>query len=425
MALRSWGRLPAPPAADERWWADRAADLPAVAGTLLAYGNGRSYGDVGLNSGATLLHTRGIDRFIAFDEASGVLRCEAGVLLAEILDVFVPRGWFLPVTPGTRFVTVGGAIANDVHSKNHHRAGSFGCHVRRFELLRSDGSRRVCAPDENADWFAATIGGLGLTGLITWVELALKRISGVGIAAENTRFTGLDEFFVINAEAEARHEYTVAWIDCLAATPRGIFIAGDHSGGHGVVVAARKPMSFPLTPPISLVNGLSLRAFNQAYFHRRLPARPLLHYAPFFYPLDGVLHWNRLYGRQGFYQYQFVLPMQARSALGDVLQAIARSGQGSFLAVLKTFGDVPSTGLLSFPMPGVTLALDFPNRGAATLALFDRLDAIVGAAGGRLYAAKDARMSGDFFRRSYPRLDEFVPFIDAKFSSDFARRVLT
>ncbi|MEO8410895.1 MAG: FAD-binding oxidoreductase, partial [Propionivibrio sp.] len=210
--LRSWGRLPSAPAAREIAWSDRRAPLPAAEGSLLAYGNGRSYGDVGLNSCATLLHTRGLDRFIAFDADTGVLTCEAGVLLSEILEIFVPRGWFLPVTPGTRFVTVGGAVANDVHSKNHHRAGTFGCHVRGFELLRSDGSRRRCSPDENADWFAATIGGLGLTGLITWVELALKPIPGVGIAVKNSRFTGLDRFFALDAAAAAKHEYTVAWI---------------------------------------------------------------------------------------------------------------------------------------------------------------------------------------------------------------------
>ena len=425
MSLRSWGQLPAQQANEERWCSDRTAALPGVDGTLLPYGNGRSYGDVGLNSGGTLLHTRGMDRFIAFDEVSGVLVCEAGVLLSEILDVFVPRGWFLPVTPGTRFITVGGAIANDVHSKNHHGAGTFGCHVRRFELLRSDGSRRICALHENADWFAATIGGLGLTGLITWVEMRLKRISGVGIAVENKRFNGLNEFFTLNAQAEARHEYTVAWIDCLAATPRGVFMAGDHSEGCGAKITAQKtPLSVPLTPPLSLINGLSLRSFNQAYYHRPLSEKSVVHYAPFFYPLDGILHWNRLYGRRGFFQYQFVLPMAAREALVDVLHSIAASGQGSFLAVLKTFGDVPSPGILSFPMPGVTLALDFPNRGDDTLALFDRLDAIVNAAGGRLYAAKDARMSREFFQHSYLRINEFIPFIDPKFSSDFARRVL-
>lgn len=426
MTLTSWGRLPVRPAAEERWVADRAAGLPHSEGSLLAYGNGRSYGDVGLNSDGTLLHTRGLDRFIAFDATTGVLRCEAGVLLSEILDLVVPRGWFLAVTPGTRLVTLGGAIANDVHSKNHHGAGTFGCHVRAFELLRSDGSRRVCTPLDNADWYAATIGGLGLTGLITWAEIALRPIASVAIAVDNARFDGLDEFFALNAAAEAAHEYTVAWIDCLAARPRGVFMAGDHAGAGqgGACRAPRAPLAVPLAPPFSLINALSLRAFNFAYYHKPLAARALTHYAPFFYPLDGIAHWNRLYGRQGFFQYQFVVPIKERAALDEIFATIARSGQGSFLAVLKTFGARRSPGLLSFPMPGMTLALDFPNGGARTLALFGRLDAIVDAAGGRLYAAKDARMSGAFFRRAYPRLEDFLPYVDPAFSSNFWRRVL-
>ena len=426
MTLSSWGRLPAQPAAEERWVADRAAALPRSAYRLLAYGNGRSYGDVGLNSGGALLHTRGLDRFIAFDAATGVLRCEAGVLLSEILDLVVPRGWFLAVTPGTRFVTLGGAIANDVHSKNHHGAGAFGCHVRAFELLRSDGARRVCSPSENADWFAATIGGLGLTGLITWAEIALRPITGVAVTVENARFDGLDEFFALNDAAEAAHEYTVAWIDCLAARPRGVFMAGDHAGADAEPAkcrAPRAPLLVPFAPPFSLINALSLRAFNLAYYHKPLPPRALTHYAPFFYPLDGVAHWNRLYGRRGFFQYQFVVPLNERAALDEIFATIARSAQGSFLAVLKTFGSRASPGLLSFPMPGMTLALDFPNGGARTRALFDRLDAIVAAAGGRLYAAKDARMSGNLYRRGYPRLGEFLPYVDPAFSSNFWRRV--
>lgn len=423
MTLTSWGQLPASPAAIERWWNDRSAPLPADGHRMLAYGNGRSYGDVGLNGEGLLLHTRGMDRFIAFDAESGVLTCEAGVLLSEILAHFVPRGWFLPVTPGTRFVTVGGAVANDVHSKNHHGGGTFGCHVRRFELLRSDGQRLVCSPAENAEWFGATIGGLGLTGLITWVELALKPIRSAYIEVENTRFFGLDEFFSVNADAEARHEYTVSWIDCLTSPLRGIFMAGDHATEGGFGQPLREALSVPLTPPISLINRLSLRAFNTAYFRRPLAARQTVHYAPFFYPLDGVLHWNRIYGRRGFFQYQFVIPMAERAALDDILAAIAASGQGSFLAVLKTFGAKPSPGILSFPMEGLTLALDFPNLGPRTLDLFARLDAIVAAAGGRLYPAKDARMSGAFFRQTYRRLDEFRPFVDPRFSSDFARRV--
>lgn len=364
MSLRAWGRLPAMPARKELWWRERAAALPSAPDKLLAYGNGRSYGDVCLNSGGTLLRARGLDRLIAFDETSGALTCEAGVLLSEILEVFLPRGWFLPVTPGTRFVTVGGAIANDVHSKNHHGAGTFGCHVRRLELLSSDGSRRLCSPRENADLFAATIGGMGLTGLMTWVELALKPVPSAYVDVENTRFADLDEFFALNAEAEAKHEYVVAWVDCLAAAPRGIFMAGDHAPQGGFVLRDGARFGAPFTPPFSLVNGLSLRAFNAAYYNRPLAARQIVHYAPYFYPLDGIRDWNRMYGPRGFFQYQCVIPMAERAAVDTVFRTIAESGRGSFLAVLKTFGEKASPGMMSFPMHGVTLALDFPNGGA-------------------------------------------------------------
>ncbi|MBI2306727.1 MAG: FAD-binding oxidoreductase [Rhodocyclales bacterium] len=421
--LSAWGNLGWPPAAEVRRCGERGAPLPAVAGTLLPYGNGRSYGDSCLNPGGTLLAMRGLDRFIAFDAGSGVLACEAGVLLADILAVFVPRGWFLPVTPGTRYVTVGGAIANDVHGKNHHAAGGFGAQVRSFELLRSDGSRRRCSPTDNADWFAATVGGLGLTGVITQAELQLRRIGGNAIAVHNRRFTGLDEFFAANAEAEHAHEYAVAWIDCLAKTPRGVLMGGNHVDAE--LPAPRGERNVPLTPPFSCINGLSLRAFNAAYYGKPWPTAQTVHYQPYFYPLDAIGHWNRIYGPRGFYQYQSVVPpAAAREATGEMLAAIAASGQGSFLAVLKNFGARPSPGLLSFPMPGTTLALDFPNHGAATLALFERLDAIVRAAGGRLYPAKDARMPAAMFRAGYPRLAEFTSYVDPKFSSGFWRRVM-
>lgn len=419
----AWGRLGWPPAAEVRALAGRGAPLPDVAGTLLPYGNGRSYGDSCLNPGGTLLTLRGLDRFIAFDADTGVLACEAGTLLADILDLAVPRGWFLPVTPGTRYVTVGGAIANDVHGKNHHAAGSFGAHVLSFELLRSDGSRRRCSPLENADWFAATVGGLGLTGVVTQAELQLKRIAGNAVAVRNARFTGLDEFFALNAEAEKRHEYAVAWIDCLAKTPRGVLMGGDHADAD--LPAPRGGKSVPLTPPCSLINNASLRAFNAAYYGKPWPTAETVHYRPYFYPLDAIGQWNRIYGPRGFYQYQSVVPpAAAREATAEMLAAIAASGQGSFLAVLKNFGERPSPGLLSFPMAGTTLALDFPNRGAPTLKLFERLDAIVRAAGGRLYPAKDARMPAAMFRAGYPRLGEFTSRVDPKFSSGFWRRVM-
>ncbi|MES2772288.1 MAG: FAD-binding oxidoreductase [Pseudomonadota bacterium] len=437
MSRRAWGRLPppsavAPFASKEQNLIDRHAELPKTEGSLLAYGNGRSYGDVCLNHQGTLLLTRPLQRFIAFDRAHGVLRCEAGVLLADVLALCVPQGWFLPVTPGTRFVTLGGALANDVHGKNHPSAGTFGRHVRCFELLRSDGSRRVCSPTTHSEWFAASIGGLGLTGLITWLEIQLKPIDSPCLRLSNTRFQGLDEFFALN-EAQTQNasttaEHTVAWIDCLATTPRGIFMTAEHVAN--TVATAAKLRSPKTTSSLALpelpfapINRYSLKLLNAAYYHRPLPAQAVVHYLPFFYPLDRLREWNRLYGRAGFYQYQCVLPWPARAALAELLQQIARSAQGSFLAVLKAFGALPSPGLLSFPMPGVTLALDFPNRGAPSLALFERLDAIVSAAGGRVYAAKDARMSGAFFRRSYPEFERFSAYVDPKFSSDFWRRI--
>lgn len=430
-AGQSWGRYPH---ATQTLLpiADRAAALPAFAGNALPRGNGRSYGDSCLNPDGTLLCARGLDRFIGFDPASGLLRCEAGVTLAEIIDLALPQGWFLPVTPGTRYVTVAGAIANDVHGKNHHRTGNFGHHVRAFELLRSDGSRRLCTLHDDAEgWFVATVGGLGLTGLITWAEIQLRRVPGPALETENIRFGSLDEFFALSATSADSHEYSVAWIDCLAsgrARGRGHFTRADHCAGlpEERPASPGKGLAMPMTPPVSLVNKLSLRPFNALYYWRQ-PARSkrrLSHVLPFFYPLDGIRHWNRMYGPRGFLQYQCVLPpATARDGVDALLAEIARSGSGSFLAVLKEFGDVPARGMLSFPRPGTTLALDFPNDGADVLRLLERLDRIVDAADGALYPAKDARMSAASFQRAYARWQDFSRYLDPRFSSGFWRRV--
>ena len=427
---QSWGRYPKVRQALLPL-SDRRAPLPNFQGTALPYGNGRSYGDSCLNPDGTLLHARGLDRYIAFEPATGVLRCEAGVTLAEILDLAVPQGWFLPVTPGTRYVTVGGAIANDVHGKNHHRAGTFGHHVLRIELLRSDGSRSVLVPGDASGLFEATVGGLGLTGVITWAESRLRRLPGPWLESEAIRVGDLDEFFALAAESAATHEYTVAWVDCLAqgrSLGRGHFLRADHAPGEaGAVPPRASRLSMPMAPPFSLVNRLSLKPFNWLYYHRQIKRtkRGSSHYVPYFYPLDGIGHWNRMYGPRGFLQHQCVLPPGAsREGVAEMLKTIASSGTGSFLAVLKEFGDRLSLGMLSFPRPGTTLALDFPNAGDGTFKLLDRLDAIVASAGGAVYPAKDARMSGALFRDAFPQWQAFSEYIDPRFSSGLWRRVM-
>jgi FAD/FMN-containing dehydrogenase len=399
--------------------------------TVLPYGNGRSYGDSCLNVGAGLLHARSLDRFISFDAGSGVLCCEAGVLLADILRLAVPSGWFVPVTPGTCYVTVGGAIANDVHGKNHHGAGTFAKHVRRMELLRSDGTRTQCSSTENFEWFAATVGGLGLTGIITWAEIQLRRIPGPYMDVETIRFANLDEFLALCSESDRDYEYTVAWVDCAgrgSRLGRGVLQRANHASWDVDPGRRRSSrLSIPFMPPVSLINTASLRTFNSVYFHshRRGCKRTRKDFAPFFYPLDGILHWNRLYGPRGMYQYQCVIPPAAGpEATRDLLETIARSGLGSFLSVLKVFGPLTSPGMLSFPREGITLALDFPNRGARLGRLFTALDSIVSSAGGRLYPAKDGRMPGTLFRSGYPRWSEFSRYIDPMCCSTFWRRVM-
>jgi len=428
----SWGNYPK---AEQRMrrlhWRDD--DLPSdeEGSTLLPRGLGRSYGDSCLNDGGTLLDTTRLNHLIAFDHEAGILRCEAGVSLADILEIVVPHGWFLPVTPGTKFVTVGGAVANDIHGKNHHRAGTFGCFVTRFELLRSDGRRLICSPADNDALFRATIGGLGLTGLLTWVEFRLKRVESALIDVESVRFNELDEFFELATASDARFEYTVAWVDSLARGSelgRGFFFRGNHAPStNGAAPAPRRlSLTVPFHAPGFLLNGWTLRAFNTLYYNRQRERtiRRRTHYDPFFYPLDSMGYWNRLYGRRGFMQYQCLVPHEGgHDAVRALFSRISASAEGSFLTVLKVFGDAASPGLLSFPSPGTTLALDFANRGRSTLALLEELDSIVRRHGGRVYPAKDARMSVTSFQAYFPAWREFAPFVDPAFSSGFWRRV--
>lgn len=433
--LESWGRYPTvQQTSKELVWVSDPVDF-SISGSVLPYGVGRSYGDCCLNDGGTVLVTRRLDRFISFDKSRGVLRCESGVTLAAILKLIVPEGWFLPASPGTQFVTVGGAIANDIHGKNHHKAGTFGRYVLQFELLRSDGERLICSPQQNQELFKATISGLGLTGLILWVEFQLKKIETQWISEESIKFGSLDEFFEISADSSHRFEYTVAWLDCLSAGSafgRGIFMRGNHALKSECAAADPKRgvgglLSVPFDLPNFVLNRHSIRIFNALYYNKQLnkERRFINHYQPFFYPLDAIGHWNRIYGKRGFFQFQCVVPSEpGQPKLKALLKEIVDSGEGSFLAVLKEFGSIESPGMMSFPRPGVTLALDFANNGDKTLALLTRLDNAVAEGGGCVYPAKDATMSGRNFKQYFPRWQEFSRHIDPKFSSTFWRRVM-
>ena len=428
--VSSWGRLSADPhhvvgLSDPR----KVREALACGGAPgVAHGMGRSYGDACLNPQGTLWLTTGLDHFIAFDDRTGRLVCEAGVLLCDIQRLAVPRGWILPVTPGTQLVTVGGAIANDVHGKNHHVLGAFGDHFQRLTLLRTDGETIECGADERPDWFAATVGGVGLTGVIVQAEIQLRRIPGPWLETEALPYANLDEFFQLADDSEAQWEHTVSWIDCIPGSGgRGVFMRGNPVAAKRQPAPPGRQLTMPIVPPVSLVNRLSLRPFNMAYYHLKKwrAGRAVTHYEPFFYPLDNLLEWNRMYGPRGFFQYQSVVPRGvARDAVQSMLQEIARFGDGSFLAVLKTFGNRTPVGMLSFAQPGATLALDFPNHGEHTQKLFARLDAIVAEARGRIYLAKDARMPRALFEAGYPRLPEFLKYRDLGISSGLSRRLM-
>lgn len=408
MNVHGWGRYPrldaqlAFPAT-----AAQCADVLAQRPSLIARGLGRSYGDSSL--APQMLCTRHLDMLQAFDAATGTLTCAAGTTLDEILRVFVPRGWFLPVTPGTRFVTVGGAIASDVHGKNHHVDGSFSQHVTQIDLLLGNGERVRASAGEHADLFGATCGGMGLTGIILSATLRLKPIRSSEIVETTLKLPDLASVLAAFAE-NAAAPYSVAWIDCLArgaALGRSLLMLGEHAPGGALDVQEQAPRPVPVELPAALMNRFTAQAFNGLYYGRVRQPRSTrrVPFEPYFYPLDALADWNRLYGRGGFVQYQFVLPRGAEAGLREVLQHIADAGQGAFLAVLKAFG--PGNGHpLSFPQEGYTLAVDFKAE-PAVFELLDRLDGIVLQHGGRHYLAKDARMSEATFKAGYPRWPEF------------------
>ncbi len=427
MQIHSWGRyFRVEQKLHHADWSTEVARAFDEPGLILAHGLGRSYGDSCLNEGANLLITTGFDRFLGANWDLGLVRCAAGMSLDTLLKEAVPRGFFVPVTPGTKYVTVGGAVANDVHGKNHHSMGTFGRHVVSFELIRSTGERLVCSPTQNSELFAATIGGLGLTGIMTWIDIQLLKIPSSDIDAEVVKFKSFEEFLELSEASDKDFVYTVAWFDCMQTQDRGHFIRGNHSKESRELKPHRDPkLLVPIEFPGWALNPLTMKAFNKLYYNRIVGQIKTMrqHYEPFFYPLDAIHHWNRIYGKRGFFQYQIVLPPGEEAAFQKILARIRSSQQGSFLAVLKTFGSLPSPGILSFPMAGTTLTLDFPNRGAKTGKLFAELEDEVLEHGGRFYPAKDSVMSPRAFRASYPRLGEFLSWLDPRCSSSFWRRV--
>jgi FAD/FMN-containing dehydrogenase len=432
--ILSWGRHPnQPQVGSELGWRGEAGEVFSQAaaefGSTLPFGNGRSYGDSCLAVSGCVIETRRMNRVIEFDRARGTFCAESGITLEEILHIVVPAGWFLAVTPGTQHATLGGAIANDVHGKNHHKQGTFGGHVKEFGLLRSDDGYSACAPDTNPNMFNATIGGLGLTGLILWARIQLIPIASAQINTQTIRFESLLEFFELSERLDDQHEYSVAWIDCLAKgaqAGRGVYFFGDHAPYGELTTQSRRPIAMGVTPPVSLINKYSLAAFNEVYW-RKHSAKPVMgrcEYEPFFYPLDRISGWNRMYGPRGFQQYQCVIPeAEAYSAMTEILKAISDFRQGSFLAVLKRCGRAESPGLISFPMPGISLALDFPQTGELETKLFKVLDGIVRTARGRLYPAKDAHMKGDDFKIFYPNWQQLEIRRDPQLNSLFWKRV--
>lgn len=397
-------------------------------GPYLSIGNGRSYGDVGLNSDGLVHMSSKNNNFLSFDPNTGILCAEAGVLLGTIQHLFAPRGWLLPVTPGTQFVTLGGAVANDVHGKNHHSQGSFGHHIENIKLLRSDLGVVECSPLEEQELFRATIGGLGLTGTILAVELRLRKVTSSWLDCKAHSFNSLSEFFALSKKFDSQYEYSVSWVDSTSKINRvrGWSFFANHSE-YDAKIKRKKKQTFPFDPPVSMINRTTTNLFNKLYFHVQKNKKKGYRedFETYFYPLDALSNWNKIYGKRGFYQYQSVIPEAcAQDATQEMFDVIAKSNQGSFLMVLKNFGEAENKGLLSFPLPGVTLAMDFPNRGVDTLNLFNRLDYIVNSASGRLYLAKDNRMPREIFLNGYKNIEQFNLQRDPAISSNLSRRLL-
>jgi len=415
--IANWGNYPVIET-DEKTFSqkEQLSDILVNNDGIIARGNGRCYGDASLakNTISTLKY----DKILSFDTEKGIFECQAGLTLDQILEVIVPKGWFLPVTPGTKFITVGGAVASDVHGKNHHVDGCFSAHVLEMDVLLADGTTMTCSARMNSDLFWATCGGMGLTGVITRVKFDLKKIETSYIKQKQIKASNLEEIIEL-FEKYKHYTYSVAWIDCLKKGKhfgRSILMLGEHAKIEDLDESKKKdPLKFPkkkqITFPFNLpsfvLNQFTVKAFNFLFYGKNFKKEinNVVSYEPFFYPLDAILHWNRGYGKKGFVQYQFVLPLESKQGLIEILKRISDEGLGSFLAVLKVFGK--QDDLISFPKEGYTLALDFPVRNNL-FKFLDELDKIVLSHSGRLYLSKDARMKPEIFWQGYPTAQKFL-----------------
>jgi decaprenylphospho-beta-D-ribofuranose 2-oxidase len=401
----------------------------------IPHGNGRCYGDASLST--DVVNTLRYDKVLAFDEHHGIITCQSGVLLSDLLQIIVPRGWFLPVTPGTKFITVGGAVASDVHGKNHHVDGAFSNQVVTMSVLTGTGEILICSKTQNSDLFWATCGGMGLTGIILDVTFHLKKIQSSHIRQKQIKASNLEEVMAL-FDANKESTYSVAWIDCLKTGDsfgRSILMLGEHAGTdetpveHKLLAKEKSLMTVPFHFPSFVLNGYSVKIFNALFYAKNYKKEidNVVHYDGFFYPLDSILEWNKIYGKKGFVQYQFVLPLQtSKQGLIDILKRISKMGMGSFLAVLKLFGK--QDNLISFPMEGYTLALDFPIK-KGLFEFLDELDQVVADYGGRIYLSKDARMKKEIFWKTYPHAGEFQQILrkydpDKKFNSLLSERLM-
>lgn len=401
--------------------------------SMIARGSGRSYGDAALNASGFTILTEQLDRLLEFDESSGLLKAESGISLEALLKIFVPRGWMIPVVPGTKFISLGGAVAADIHGKNHHKDGSFSKHLKSFELIDGNGSIRQCSRQENADVFWATVGGMGLTGLITNVQLQLQKIPSAHIRMKAIPARNFSELVKSYADYEEKHHFSVAWLDCLAkgeSRGRGVLLLGDFEEGHDHKWHPKTPISIPMEAPNFLLNELSMSAFNELYYRLPRPETQLIDADKYFFPLDRISNWNRLYGTRGFIQYQCLLRGDGASeGLERILKLCQEEGIPSYFAVLKRFAKAEKHehATLSFPDEGYTLAMDFP--GSARLSnLCQKLDQIVIEYGGRIYLAKDSMLDAATFSQMYPqatRWQEVCHRLNAEqaFSSNLAIRL--